>query len=165
MVGTGFESRVQFLEQINWDGIDVLLAGNWSRLSAASPLRQYVAHDLDECVYNTETVDFYRSTKASANIYRREAERPTLSQGWAMGPREVELAATGTFFLTEPRGENRQVLPMVPTFDGPADFEEKLRWWLAHDEARSAVVEAARAAIAPRTFEANAAHLLRLLNP
>ncbi len=97
------------------------------------------------------------------NIYRREAERPALAQGWSMGPREVELAATGTFFLTEARGENRAVLPMIPTFDSPADFEEQLRWWLAHDTERQAVADAARAAIAPRTFKANAAELLRTL--
>lgn len=156
-VGTGFPSRVSLFEAVDWTGIDVALAGAWQSLTPDSPLRKFLAHDIDECVDNADTVDYYSSTKASANVYRDGI-------GWAMGPREVELAACGTFYLTEPRPENRQVLGFLPTFDGPGDFECKLRWWLAHDDAREAVAAKARAAIADRTFAANAAHLLRLLD-
>ena len=39
----------------------------------------------------------------------------------------MELAATGTYFLREPRGEGDEILHMLPTFDGPAEFEDKLR--------------------------------------
>ena len=163
-VGTGYASRIAFLEAIEWHGVDVALAGNWQQLEAGSPLRKFVAHDLAECVDNSQAVDIYRSTLASANIYRQEAERPELSAGWAMGPREVELSATGTFFLREARGEGDEVLPMLPTFDCPADFRAKLRWWLAHDDERQAAAQAARAAIADRTFAASAARMLRLLD-
>ncbi len=160
-VGTGYPSRIDFLERVDWDGIDVALAGHWSGLEGSSPLAKYVAHDLKACCPNDETVRLYSGTKASANIYRREANRPDLNQGWSMGPREVELAATGTFFLTEERGENCEVLPMVPIFDGPDDFGEKLRWWLAHDTERQQVAQAAQAAVADRTFDAHAAWLLQ----
>lgn len=163
-VGTGYQSRIDFLERVDWTGVDVALGGNWQQLDPDSPLRKFVAHDIEHCVDNTETVDAYRSTKASANLYRREAERPELSGGWAMGPREVELAATGTFFLREARGEGDDVLPMVPTFDGPEDFETQLRWYLDHDDERQAVADRARAAIADCTFAASAAQLLRLLD-
>lgn len=163
-VGTGYQSRIDFMEAVDWTGVDVALGGNWQQLGEESPLRKFVAHDLEHCVENTEAVDLYRSAKASANLYRREAERPELAEGWAMGPREVELAATGTFFLREPRGEGDDVLSMVPTFDGPEDFESKLRWYLAHDDERQAVADKARAAIAGHTFAASAAHLLRLLD-
>jgi spore maturation protein CgeB len=162
-VGTGYPSRVAFLEAVDWAGIDVALAGNWGELADGSPLGKFVAHDVEECVDNTQAVEMYRSTKASANLYRREAEHPDLVAGWAMGPREVELAATGTFYLSEARGENRAVLPMVPTFEGPQDFGDQLRWWLTHDDERQAVADAARAAVADRTFAANAAALLRQL--
>lgn len=156
-VGTGFPSRVSLFEAVDWTGIDVALAGNWQMTAPDSPLRKFLAHDIAECFDNDDTAALYASTKASANIYRD-------AEGWAMGPREIELAACGTFYLTEPRPENRQVLGFLPTFDGPADFECKLRWWLAHDDAREAVAAKARAAVADRTFAANAAHLLRLLD-
>jgi spore maturation protein CgeB len=162
-VGSGFPSRVRFLEAVDWTGIDVALAGWWEDLTSDSVLRKFLAHDITECCPNDETVALYCSAKASANLYRTEAEPGMEGAGWALGPREVELAACGTFFLTQARGENREVLAMVPTFDGPDDFGDKLRWFLAHDTEREAIADAARAAIAPRTFAANAAALLRIV--
>ena len=163
LVGTGYPSRVKFLEAVDFFGVDVLLAGNWQWLKDRpdSPLLPFVGHDLEECYPNELTADLYRGTKASANLYRREAERPELEAGWAMGPREVELAACGTFYLTEARGENRDVLPMIPTFEGPEDFGEQLRWWLDHDDERDEVAKQAQAAVAGRTFLDNARKLLQ----
>jgi spore maturation protein CgeB len=162
-VGTGYPSRIDFFEHVRWDGIDVALAGNWQHVAPESPLRKYIAHDVEACCDNSEAVDLYRATKASANLYRREAQHAGLVAGWAMGPREVELAATGCFYLTEERGENREVLPMVPTFDGPADFEEKLRWHLDRPDIRARIAAAAREAVADRTFLNNACRLLELV--
>jgi hypothetical protein len=80
-----------------------------------------------------------------------------------MGPREVELAALGVAFLRDPRGEGDELLPMLPTFDGPDDFADKLRWWLSHDRERDEAALKAQAAVADRTFANHAAQLLRLL--
>lgn len=151
-IGTGYESRIEFLEQVDWTGIDATIGGYWRQLTDDSPLRPFLGHDLHECVDNADTVEVYRSTKMSANLYRREAERDELVEGWAMGPREVELAATGTPFLTQSRGENRDVLPMVPTFDSPEEFGDLIRWHLSHDDERVRLADAARSAIADRTF-------------
>ena len=161
-VGTGYPERIEFFEACDFTGIDATFAGNWSDLRDGSPLVPHMAHELGACCPNDETVELYRGTKASANIYRTSSQRPGLSDGWAMGPREVELAASGTFFLTEQRGENAAVLPMVPTFDGPGEFSEQLRWWLDRPEARDNVVMKAREAVADRTFTANAGQLLTL---
>lgn len=165
IVGSGFPSRVQFLEQMDLDGIDVALLGNWGALDDADRLAQFVKHrPLNKGVTNRVAVRCYQSTRASLNLYRREANRPELSAGWAMGPREVELAATGTFFLSESRGENADVLPMVPKIDGPEDASEQLRWWLAHDRERRRVAREARAAVDGWTFENRAAEFLRLVD-
>lgn len=162
-VGTGFDSRIRFFEQIDWSGIDVALAGNWAETDQGSPLRPFVVHSLDDCFPNERAVDLYRSAKLSANLYRKEAQSPDLTQGWAMSPREIELAAVGLPFLREPRGEGDEVLPMLPRFTDPDGFAEQLRWWLNHDDERLEVARAARAAIADRTFVSNARALLRLL--
>jgi spore maturation protein CgeB len=162
-VGTAYPGRIQFFEQVDFTGVDVALAGNWRGLTDDSPLRKFVAHNIDHCCDNTETVDLYRGADMSANLYRTEADEPELLAGWAMGPREVELAACGTFFLTEARGENREVLPMVPTFSEPGEFGELLRWYLARPDQRQTIAAAARAAVADRTFENNARRLLTLL--
>ena len=101
--------------------------------------------------------------QVSANLYRAEAQDGCDAEGWAMGPREVEPAACGTFYLTEERGENREVLPMVPTFDCPEELGDKIRWWLAHPEARDKVTREAQEATADRTFANHAARLLQLI--
>ena len=159
-VGTGYPSRVDFLEAVDWTGIDVAIAGNWRSLADDSPLRKHLAHDIDECCPNDQTAVLYASTKASVNLYRKEHTHS--ADGWAMGPREVELAACGTFFLREPRGDSDEVLGMLPTFDDPDDFSQQLRWWLAHDDARTEATRLARLAVADRTFTAHAARLLAL---
>jgi spore maturation protein CgeB len=163
LAGTGYPSRVDFLEAVDWGDIDVALAGNWQQLAEDSRLRKYLAHDIDACCPNDEAVDLYVATKMSANIYRKEGLGDHVP-AWALGPREVELAACGTPFLREPGGEGDELLPMLPTFDGPGDFGEKLRWWLAHPDERLRIAAEARAALADRTFQKHAANLLRMLD-
>jgi spore maturation protein CgeB len=162
-VGTGYPSRVEFLEAMNLDGLDVLLGGNWMHLPEGSPLRQHVGHNIDQCMANMDAIPLYRSARAGLNLYRREAEAAHLSAGWACGPREIEQAACGLFFLRDPRGESDELFPMLPSFIGPEDASEQLRWWLAHDEARADAADLARKAVADRTFTQNAKRLLRLL--
>jgi spore maturation protein CgeB len=163
-VGTGYPSRVAFLEAMNLDGLDVLLGGHWQTLDEGSPLRGYVGHDIGRCLDNAETADLYRSARVGLNLYRREAQAPSLVDGWAMGPREVEMAACGLFFLRDPRPEGDEVLASLPTFSSPEEAGELLRWWLDHHDERARAAEAARKAVAGRTFEDHAAQLLRLLD-
>lgn len=162
-VGTGFASRCEFFEAMNLDGLDVLLGGNWKPLRPDSPLRAYLAHDVEDCLDNTDTVRVYRSARMGINFYRRESSAPDLAQGYSMGPRELEMAACGLAFLRDPRPEGDEVLPMLPTFDSPGDAGEKLRWWLRHEGLRETAALKAREAVADRTFDASAARLLRLL--
>ncbi len=167
-VGTGYNSRIEFFEAMDLGGLNVLLGGNWEPLAEEdhedSPLHQYMATELHECLDNEQTVDVYRSAKAGINFYRREGTDTDQATGWAMGPREIEMAATGLFYLRDPRPEGDKLLPMLPTFTSPEDASIKLRWWLAHDKERVHAAEQARAAVAPRTFDANARRLLRMID-
>lgn len=163
-VGTGFPSRVEFLEQVDWSGLDVFLGGAWHGLEQTSPLLPFVGHELDECMDNAQAVDVYRSAKMSLNLYRREATGPAYEQGWSMGPREVELAACGTFFARDPRPEGDEVLDMLPTFSEPGELGELCRWWTSHDDQREAAAVKAREAIAGWTFDARVEQALSLLD-
>lgn len=162
--GTGFPSRIAFLEAMNLDDLDVILAGNWQAVNEQSPLRQHIAHSVDQCIDNADAAELYRSMRVGINLYRVEAERPEHSRGWAMGPREVELAACGAFFLRQPRGEGDEVLDMLPTFTTPEEASDLLRYWLPRESERQALATKARAAIQDRTFDNHAARLLRLLD-
>jgi spore maturation protein CgeB len=163
-VGTGFPSRIEFLEKMDLAGLDVILAGHWLGLGEDSPLRGYVAHDPDCCLDNEQTADVYRSARCGLNLYRREAEEGHAGEGWAMGPREVEMAASQLFYLRDPRPEGDELLPMLPTFTTPEQAGDLLRWYLAHPGQREKRAVAAREAIADRTFENHAKSLLRLLD-
>jgi spore maturation protein CgeB len=129
-VGTGFPSRVEFFERMNLDGLDVLLGGNWTGLPEDSPLRPHLAHDAEQCLGNELTADVYRSARVGLNLYRREGETADV-RGWSMGPRELEMAACGLFFLRDPRGEGDEVLDMLPAFTSPEEASDLLRYWLS----------------------------------
>jgi len=168
-VGTGFPSRRDFFEAMNLDGLDVLLAGNWPGLAEDSPLRPLLA-DPDmaasrasavKCLDNDQAAEVYRSARAGINLYRQEGEDGH-APGVAMGPREVEMAACGLWFLRDPRPEGDEVLSMLPVFSSPAEASEKLRWHLARDDVRERHAAAAREAVAGRTFDAAARRLIRL---
>ena len=159
-VGTAYASRVAFFEALDLAGLDVLLAGNWQQLAEDSPLRPYVIGNPDDCLDNDRTADIYRSAKVGINLYRREGET---AAGWAVGPREVELAACGAFFLRDPRPEGDQLFPSLPTFLDVGEASDLIRWWLAHPSARQAAAAKAREAVADRTFDNAVAALLRLI--
>lgn len=159
-VGTGYPSRIETLEAVDWTGMDVALAGNWQALDAESPLRKLVAHDIEQCLDNVDAVALYQSSLTSANLYRVEAERPELSQGWAVGPREVEMAACGLWFARQSRGESDALFPVLPTFSTPEELGEQVRWALAHPDERETAAQQARNAVMDRTFAQNAPALL-----
>lgn len=159
-VGTGFPSRVEWLEKVDWTGINAKLAGNWQSVTDDSPLLPLLMHPRGECIDNADTARLYRASKTSLNLYRKEHSEGAHADGWAMGPREVELAACGTFFFRESRGEGDELFPMLPIVSSPEAFSDELRWWLSHDKQRENAAAAARAAIADRTFKTTAARLL-----
>lgn len=162
-IGTGYRSRIDFFEALDLDGLNVTLAGNWQLLDEDSPVRAHVAHRVNDCLDNAQAVRVYRASKTGINLYRREADDAHLVHGVAMGPREVEMAASGLFFLRDPRPEGDEVLPMLPTFTSPEDASEQLRYWLARPDDRAELATKARVAVGDRTFIKNAAAVLRLL--
>jgi hypothetical protein len=167
-VGTSFPSRVEFFEKMHslgaFDRIDVTFGGFWGGLAADSPLRPYIAHDLDECLDNDQTAGIYRAAKVGVNFYRRH-EGDAYSDGVSIGPREIEMAACGLVFLRDPRPESDELFgSILPAFHSPEEATEQLRWWLSHDDEREQAGLKLRAAVRPRTFRANALRLLQLLD-
>jgi hypothetical protein len=164
-VGTGYPSRIRFLEEMDFSGLDFLLAGSWQLLKKHSSLKKFLANEEDRCLDNEQTVDVYRSSRLGLNIYRKELdlENECAVQGWSCGPREIEMAATGLFFLREPRGESDDLFPMLHSFSSPEEASDLVRWWLDHDDIRDEMATLARSRIKDRTFKNRAAELMRLL--
>ena len=159
-VGTGYPSRVAFLERCNFDGIDLALAGNWQNVP--SVLADRVVHDLEDCIDNAQTAELYRGALTSFNIYRTEnnGDISDGADGWSVGPREIELAASGTWFARQSRGESDELFPMLPTFNSPEELGELIRWALENPVERQIAAEQAKRVVADRTFPNNAHKLL-----
>jgi spore maturation protein CgeB len=163
-VGTGFPSRIRFFSQMDLAGLNVTLRGLWMDLPEDSPMRDWTATEADDCVDNAKTAGIYRRAAASINLYRTEAEDEHAGEGYACGPREIELAACGLWFARDSRPESDELFPMLPAYTTPGQAGELIRWYLAHPGQRETCAAAARQAVADRTFENNARSLLRLLD-
>lgn len=163
-VGTGFRNRIEFFEAVDWSGIDLALGGMWAG-AVDGPLNKFLLHDdPTECVDNAVTADIYRASRCGISLYRTDFHgEHSSAEGWAISPREVELAACGVPFARQHRGESDELFPMLPTFSSPDELGDVLRWLLTHDDERHAAAQAARAAIADRTFANNAVRVLSRL--
>ena len=163
-VGTGFPSRVKFFEQMRLDDLTVKLAGPWLDLPEDSPLRDWTATNPDGCLDNDEAAGIYRQSKCGINFYRREGEAAHEGEGWAMGPREVEMAACQLWFARDPRPESDETFPMLPSYGSPEEAADLIRWFTAHDSEREKRARAAYEAIADRTFTNAAKELMQILD-
>ena len=145
-------------------GLNVRLSGLWMDLPEDSPLRDWTALESDDCIDNPETAAIYRRARTGINVYRTEAEDTHAGEGWACGPREIEMAACGLWFARDTRPESDELFPMLPAFTSPAEASDQIRWALAHPAERAEAAAKARAAVADRTFTEHARTLLRLLD-
>ncbi len=170
-IGTIFKSRQKFFEsmlsRLHADDVRyrVTMGGaGWdNEYMDESPLLKYLGHPRNECVDNAETANLYRVSRSGINFYRRESEGEHSGEGWAMGPREVEMAACGLPFVRDPRPESDELFPFLPSFSSPDEAAEQLRWLLADEARRMSLGSRARLAVKDRTFDNNAKQLLKWL--
>jgi spore maturation protein CgeB len=120
-VGTGFDSRVALLCQVDWTGIDLGLYGAWGELPADHPLAPYVRPGL---VSNARAGALYRKARIGLNLYRSAGGVPAES----LNPRAYELAADGVFTLSQPRREvGEKFCVDVATFRDAAELQASVR--------------------------------------
>lgn len=144
-IGTALPSRVAFFTSMALDDVDACIdGGGWSHNGVA----------------NEDAAGLYRRAQVGINFYRREGDT---DKGWTMGPRELEMAACGLFFLRDPRGEGDAVLDMLPTFATPDEATGLLHYWLAHPEERKACATLAAEAVKDRTFGHQTARIMTFL--
>lgn len=153
-VGTGWGPRVQWLNAINWDGIDLGLYGLWKGMGLEPRLERRVCGGL---LPNAEAVGLYKRSTIALNMYRRFRGTPAPE---SLNPRAYELAACGVFTLTEARAESRDVFgDAVPEVTSPAEAEAAIRTWLADDSARRRVAGSLPAFVADASWTHRAAQV------
>jgi spore maturation protein CgeB len=157
-VGSGFQERIDFFNAIDWTGIDLGLYGVWKDWGLKP---QAAACIMQDEIDNAYTAALYRRAKVCLNLYRnRDGNRLRVS-GESLSPRAYELAACGSFHLSEYRPEVAEVFgDRVPTFTTPVEAAALIRLWLANDQQREAVAAELPACVAEASWVSRATTVL-----
>jgi hypothetical protein len=165
-VGSGFKERIELLSAVDWTGIDFGLYGAWRGLPSRHPLRKHLR---DSEVDNVYAAALYRKAKVGLNLFRSSighadtarARIPPKSAE-SLSPRLLELAACGTFIVSEWRREVGEVFGgAVPTFRDAAGLQSLLAEWLPRDGDRAKRAQGLPARVADRTFDGMARTVVR----
>lgn len=161
-VGSQFSERVQWLEAIDWRGIDFGLYGQWDGLPEGSPLRAFLREGQ---IDNVRAAALYRRAKIGLNLYRQSIgwgdDAPRITHAESLNPRAYELAACGAFSISDFRAEVADVFGgLVPTFTTPQEAESLIRRWLRDDAERARVAAQLPACVAGASWVARAAMVL-----
>lgn len=168
-IGTMFDSRQKFFETLFKEfslaelaKLEIAFGGSgWDNSSLDdSRLLKFLKHPRNESVDNAETARVYRQSRVGINFYRRESEKGHKGEGWAMGPREVEMAACGIPFLRDSRPESDEVFSFLPSFTDTNSAAILLEKYLQNPDWAAALGEKAREAVKDRTFDNHATVLM-----
>jgi spore maturation protein CgeB len=144
-VGTGFQERVSFLEQVDWQGTDLGLYGTWELVKPNSPLKKFLRSD-EDMIENKLAAALYRKAKIGLNLYRTSkgfgSGVPRISGAESMNPRAYELAACGCFHMSDYRKEVDELFgDYVPMFRNASELSALIHWWVDHNEERRQIEE------------------------
>lgn len=161
-VGTFFKERIDLLEGVDWTGIDLGLYGTTDLMDDDSPLRQYI---VDGTVPNEQTHKLYHNSKIGLNIYRTSVDynkfSPTIEGAESVNPRVLELAASGTFFLSDDREEHREIFgSTLPSFSNSSELEKLIRYYLSHEQERKVIARSLPSLVLGRSFDAMAKRVI-----
>jgi spore maturation protein CgeB len=153
-VGSGFSERVTWFNSIDWSGIDLGIYGTWKGLGLNAQVQACVQ---GAQISNEMAASLYRRAKIGLNLYRtskgwgRNVQRVTHAE--SLSPRAYELAACGSFHLSDYRAEVREVFgDLVPTFTTPTEAAALIRLWLRDDQGRARVSAALPACVAEASW-------------
>jgi spore maturation protein CgeB len=156
-VGTGFAERVSWFNSIDWTGIDLGLYGSWKNVGLNKHLKKCVKGGPTA---NERSSALYRRAKIGLNLYRthkgwniKRIDSPRIDHAESLSPRAYELAACGSFHISDYRAEVREVFgDLVPTFSSPTEAAALIRLWLKDDDGRARVAAQLPACVAEASW-------------
>lgn len=154
MVGTGWPERQVFLESVDWSDIDLRLYGVWPGLkdNPNSPLFRFYHPTI---IDNVNIAAMYCSTKVCIN-FNRQSDRALTP-----GPRVFEVAACGTFQLSDPRSDMEAIFGnSIHTFRTPGELQQALRYYLNNPSERARLAGQALEFVQGETFDQRAASMV-----
>ena len=157
-VGSGFPERIEWFNAIDWTGIDLGLYGTWKGLGLKKQVRQAIRRDN---ITNDVSAALYRKAKIGINLYRTRNQQRVRVTGESLSPRAYELAACGSFHISDYRPEVVEVFGnLVPTFRTPAEASALIQAWLSNDKARLDTAAQLPACVAEASWVQRAATVL-----
>lgn len=161
-VGTGFQERIDLLTGVDWEGIDLGLYGVWSMLPPKHKLRKFVKGSI---MTNMKAHELYSQAQIGLNLYRTSKEyikKPDhIYDAESLNPRAYELAASGTFCLTDYRLEGWETFrTSQPFFSSPEQLQEYLRCYLGGERIKKSNVDEAHERVQGHTFLERAKQVL-----
>lgn len=161
-VGSGFAERITWFNSIDWTGIDLGLYGTWDKLGLSKKVQPFVRSGQ---ITNDMAASLYRRAKIGLNLYRtskgwgRKTQKVTNAE--SLSPRAYELAACGSFHLSDDRKEVSETFGAnVPTFKTPSEAAALIRYWLTQPEERARVAAELPACVAEASWVQRAATVI-----
>jgi spore maturation protein CgeB len=153
-VGSGFSERISWFNSIDWTGIDLGLYGTWKGLGLNKQVKAAIR---GEQVSNEFAASLYRRAKIGLNLYRTSKgwgrRAPSIVHAESLSPRAYELAACGSFHLSDYRAEVREVFgDVVPTFTSPTEAAALIRLYLTDADGRARMASALPACVAEHSW-------------
>jgi len=168
-IGSPFPERQALFGGVDWDGIDFLARGLWSRRDVDQPLDAP-----DGAVSNDEAHLYYAGAMINVNHHRSiryfdHDEEIETGEAESINLRAYELAAAGCFQICDDsRPELYEVFGhTIPTYKAgdSADLERVIRYWLDYPDARNENAMLARRIVQDHTAEARMRYLLEMVLP
>lgn len=123
-IGTGYKTRVDFLNSVDWEGTGLELYGIWW-MNKRHRLHRYLRGELVE---NEETAALYRRAGVGISAHRTMRYvnydwQIDPGEAYSVGPRTYELAACGLFQVSDYRPELIDIFgDTVPVFESARDL-------------------------------------------
>lgn len=159
MCGTGFSERLDVLRAVDWSGVGarLLLHGFWPQSEGID------GQVIDDQLPNRMLPEVYASVPINLNIHRTTRTwqggadtEEHITHAQSVGPRVLEVLASGGFLMTDHRGELDEMGlrdgEHLVVFKDARHLQELVREYLPAADARRRIAEAGRAAVAGCTF-------------
>jgi spore maturation protein CgeB len=111
-----------------------------------------------QLIDNREMVHWYNCAKVAINHHRKEMHGGKMADAvgvhpHSLGPRAYEIAACGTFMLTDDRPERKSVFgDTVAVYKDREDLIAKATYYLSHDNERQEMAQAAHERVQSCSF-------------
>lgn len=168
-VGSGFQERLDLFKAVTNDwtklGIDLGLYGTWALLPSRHKVRRFIKGGV---VKNSGATDLYKASKIGLNLYRTSIDYHQKTEhilsAESLNPRAYELAACGTFSISNYRKEAVETFfTAQPTFETSEELTDIVNYYLTHEDHRQKAAKQVLERVQGHTFTARATEVLNLM--